>query len=67
MKNKEYLATLATLDTASLYERATALAEELMRLRFKHASRQLEQTHQLKAARRKLATVNTMIRAKRAA
>ena len=61
MKKREFLAELAALDKVGLYERATALAEELMRLRFKHASRQLQQTHQVKAARRKLATVNTFI------
>lgn len=65
MKNKEFLADLAALDTAGLYGRATALAEEMMRLRFKHASRQLAQTHQLRETRRKLATVNTIIRLKR--
>ena len=67
MKKKEFLAELATLDRAALYGRATTLAEELMRLRFKHASGQLQQTHQLKETKKKLAVVNTVISAKRAA
>jgi len=61
MKRKEFLKEIAGLDKGALYAKATELAEELMRLRFKQSTRQLEQSHRLKVTRRALARVRSAI------
>lgn len=66
MKRREFLKEIAGLDAGALKDRATKLAEELMKLRFKQASKQLEKGHLLKEKRRALARVQTAIRQKAA-
>lgn len=62
MKRRDFLNEIKGQDKASLQAKAAQLAEELMRLRFKRAARQLEQSHRLTEARRALARVQTAIR-----
>jgi ribosomal protein L29 len=66
MKRREFLKEIAGLDNAALQEKANKLAEELMRLRFKQSTKQLEKGHLLKETRRALARVQTAMRAKAA-
>lgn len=61
MKRREFLKEIAGLDRVALLDKANKLGEELMRLRFKRASKQLEKGHLLKETRRKLARVQTAI------
>ena len=62
MKRREFLKEIAGLDSSALQEKATKLAEELMRLRFKQSSKQLDKGHLLKETRRALARVQTALR-----
>jgi len=66
MKRKDFLKEIDGLDSVSLKERANKLADELMRLRFKQASKQLDKGHLLKETRRALARVQTVITQKSA-
>ena len=66
MKRSEFLKEIKGLDSGALQEKATKLAEELMKLRFKQSSKQLEKGHLLKETRRSLARVQTMIKQKAA-
>jgi len=65
MKRKEFLAELSRLSLGELEERACAIAEELMKLRFRKGSGQLEQTHRLGELKRNLARVRTMMVARK--
>lgn len=64
MKRKEFLKELSGLDKAALQEKGNQLAEELMRLRFKNASKQLEKSHRLSETRKALARVQTLLKKK---
>lgn len=64
MKRKEFINELNGLDKAALQERAVGLAEELMKLRFKKASKQLEKGHLLTKTRRDLARVKGILASK---
>jgi ribosomal protein L29 len=66
MKRREFLKEINGLDKTTLQEKANKLAEELMRLRFKQSTKQLEKSHQLKDTRRALARVQTMLKKKAA-
>ena len=66
MKRKEFIKEITALDIGALKDRANQLAEECMRLRFKLSARQLEKSSALKAAKRSLARVQTVIRQKSA-
>lgn len=66
MKRREFLKEISGLDKSALQERASKLAEELMKLRFKQASKQLEKGHLLGETRRALARVQTALRQKAA-
>jgi ribosomal protein L29 len=61
MKKKDFMKEVTGLDKAGLEKKAVQLAEELMRLRFKHASRQLEKPHQIGQTRKALARVSTLL------
>jgi ribosomal protein L29 len=65
MKRKDYINELRNLSLEDLQSRARSLAEELMKLRFRKASGQLEQSHQMQVARRNLARVKSFISGKR--
>jgi large subunit ribosomal protein L29 len=67
MKRKDFLKEINGMDTVALQEKANKLAEELMRLRFKQASKQLDKGHLLGQTRRELARVQTVLTAKKVA
>jgi len=64
MKKRDRLNELKKLDVKALGEKARTLAEELMRLRFRHASGQLEQSSLLNVTRRDLARTKTLLTVK---
>jgi ribosomal protein L29 len=66
MKRKEFLKEIDGFDRGTLNEKANTLAEELMRLRFKKASKQLEKGHLLSQTRKALARVKTKLAQKAA-
>jgi large subunit ribosomal protein L29 len=66
MKRKDFLKEINGMDAVALQEKANKLAEELMRLRFKQASKQLDKGHLLGQTRRQLARVQTALTAKKA-
>lgn len=61
MKRKDLITELKGMQKDALLDRARTLAEELMKLRFRKASGQLEQRHRIREVRRTLARVKTMI------
>jgi large subunit ribosomal protein L29 len=67
MKRKDFLKEINGMDAAALQEKANKLAEELMRLRFKQASKQLDKGHLLGQTRRDLARVQTALTGKKRA
>lgn len=62
MKSKEFLKEIKELDSAALRQRAKDISEELMRLRYRQTSGQLDQGHRLGELRRNLARVQTVLR-----
>ena len=64
MKSGDFNKEIAGLSVEDLKERARKISEELMKLRFKKAARQLEQSHQLTSLRRDLARVKTVLQKK---
>ena len=52
---------LREMDVVTLEEQLINLREELFKLRMQYASRQLNQTHLLKQARRNIAKVKTIL------
>jgi len=67
MKRKDFLKEINSMDASALQDKANKLAEELMRLRFKQASKQLEKGHLLGQTRRQLAQVQTVLTSKQGA
>ena len=67
MKRKDFLKEISGMDAAALQEKAIKLAEELIRLRFKQASKQLDKGHLLGQTRRQLARVQTVLTGKKQA
>ncbi len=67
MKRKDFLKEISSMDAVALQDKANKLAEELMRLRFKQASKQLDKGHLLGQTRRQLARVQTALSAKKGA
>ena len=63
MKKIDMLKELRGMEASGLAEKALTLKEELMKLRFRQASGQLEQAHQIPHLRRNLARVRTAISA----
>ena len=63
MKKKEFNEKIKSASKADLTAQAKSLAEELMKLRFRKASGQLEQAHQIPQIRRNLARVRTALSA----
>jgi len=61
MKRKEIIADINGLTAEDLQSRARSIAEELMKLRFRKASGQLEQSHRIPQLRKNLARVQTFI------
>jgi ribosomal protein L29 len=63
MKRKEFNIKVKGASKADLVVQAKSLSEELMKLRFRKASGQLEQAHQIPHIRRNLARVRTALSA----
>ena len=63
MKRKEFIADIKKTSKEELVTKARGFAEELMKLRFRKASGQLQQTHRIKELRRNLARVETQLSA----
>lgn len=61
MKRSELWKELKALGTDDLKERARSMAEELMKLRFRSASGQLQQGHRIREVRRNLARARTLL------
>ena len=67
MKRKDFLKEINSMDVGALQQKANKLAEELMRLRFKQASKQLDKGHLLGQARRQLARIQTVLTSRKGA
>ncbi len=67
MKTRDEIKELRGLKDSELADRALSTEEELMKLRFRHASGQLEQTAQLEKLRRRIARIKTVLREKKRA
>lgn len=65
MKQKEFLAELRVLSVADLQTKAAGLAMEIMKLRFRKATGQLDSSHRLGVSRRNLARVKGELSARR--
>lgn len=63
MKRKEFNLKVKGSSKADLVAQAKSISEELMKLRFRKASGQLEQAHQIPLLKRNLARVRTAISA----
>ena len=55
---------LRDLDLAGLVAELRATKQEALTLRFRHATGQLDKTSELRKARRRIARLNTLIRAR---
>ena len=64
MKRKQFIAELKELNAADLNAKAVSLSQEIMKLRFRKASGQLEHSHRFREAKRNLARVLGMARQK---
>lgn len=64
MKEKDELRELRNLEADELEKRSRDTRHELMNLRFRKASGQLEQTTQLNMLRRRIARIETLLREK---
>ena len=64
MKGTDFLAEIRGLTIEDLQEKRRALGEELMKLRFRHATQQLTQTHQFGELKKNIARVTTVLNAK---
>ena len=62
MKRRDLLAEFRELDGDALEERVEKTQNELMNLRFKHATGQLELTAQLQGLQRQIAQMKTVLR-----
>lgn len=57
MKKREFVKEIKGLNAEELKAKALSLAQEIMKLRFKGASGQLEHSHRFREAKRNLARV----------
>jgi len=64
MKVREELKQLRQLGPAELRQRLAEARQELFNLRFRHATRQLENTAELQKVRRRIARILTVLREK---
>ena len=65
MKRREFHSEISNLSLDELKSRARALSEELMKLRFRAASNQLNQSHRINELRKNLARIQTVLASKR--
>lgn len=62
MKRKDFLAEIKVMSKADLKSKASSMSEELMKLRFRKSSGQLQQGHIMRQVKRNLARVMTAIK-----
>lgn len=67
MKRTELMQELRGLSENELRARAVKVSEEMMKLRFRNATGQLNKPHMLRELRKELARVKTVIRQRRIA
>ena len=67
MKRKDFLNEIRGLSRDDLKEKARGIAEELMKLRFRLSTGQLDQTHRVRELRRNFARIQTFLKEKPAA
>lgn len=67
MKKKEFNIKVKATSKTDLVTQAKSISEELMKLRFRKASGQLEQSHQIPQLKRNLARVRTALSALKSA
>lgn len=60
MKKKEFLEKMAAMDTAGLQQELHTKADEILKLRIRHASNQLETPHRIRAERKNYARILTL-------
>lgn len=61
MKRKDLLVEIRKLSTVELNERARSVSEELMKLRFRKGTGQVEQSHRFGQLKRELARIRTVL------
>lgn len=61
MKRKDLLKDVRGQDGASLQAKLLSLSEEIMKLRFRKATGQLQQSHKIKEIKKQVAIVKTVI------
>ena len=61
MKSNESLKEFREMADDALRERRRSIAEELLKLRFRRATGQLEQSHHVRLLKRNLARVQTLL------
>ena len=61
MKRKDLLKDIRSNDEGSLKTRLLSLSEELMKLRFRKATGQLQQSHKIKELKKEVAIIKTVI------
>ena len=61
MKSKEFLNGIADMSLAELNDELVAAKKELFNLRFQNATNQLENTSRIKAVRKNIARIQTVI------
>ena len=61
MKRRDSLKELKAMSAADLKERARSISEEIMKLRFRQVTGQLEQAHRIKLLKRSLARTRTIL------
>ena len=62
MKTAEYLKELQSLNSNQLQEKIDGLRKELFDLRFKQATRQLNETHKFKLIKKQIAQLLTTLK-----
>jgi large subunit ribosomal protein L29 len=67
MKKTEFLNELKGKSVADLDKQARTIAEELMKLRFRKVTGQVEQSHRIRELRRNLARLQTVLTRERTA
>lgn len=61
MKKKDFLTELRGMSADDIKAKQRELSEELMKLRFRDAAGQLDQSHRLKEVRQDIARVSTVL------
>ena len=67
MKRKEFLKELESADLAALKAKSVEKAEEIFKLKIRHASNNLENSDLLKKERRNFARIKTLVNAQKKA